>query len=169
MTYFFAGIKHSGKSTHAKSFAKYKKLPFYDLDKYIEENINYDSVRELYKNEGKESFMKEEYTNLNKLLEENPQDKVIALGGGICENTLAFDLCTNLIFLDIEESTLFNRINYLGLPPFLSENPKIQFHELYKKRRPLYLKKAKLIIKLKDMKIDEAFNIIKDKINEWEK
>lgn len=169
MTYFFAGIKHSGKSTHAKLFAEYKKLPFYDLDKYIEENIEYNSVRELYKAEGKESFMEAEYNSLNKLLEENKEDKVIALGGGICDNEKAFNLCSNLIFIDINEETLFSRINFLGLPPFLQDDPINQFHALYNKRRPLYIKKANLIIELQDLSIDEAFKIIKNTIIEWEK
>ncbi len=169
MTYFFAGIKHSGKSTHAKLFAKYKKLAFYDLDKYIEKNIKYDSVRQLYKNEGKKAFMIEEYNCLKKLLDEDSRDKVIALGGGICENTNAFELCDNLIFLDIDEKTLFNRINFLGLPPFLEEDPINQFHQLYIKRRPLYLNNAKLVIKLDDMKIDDAFKIVKENIESWEK
>lgn len=169
MTYFFAGIKHSGKSTHAKLFAQYKNLEFYDLDKYIEKNIKYNSVRQLYINEGKNAFMREEYNCLKKLLNEEIKDKVIALGGGICENEKAFKLCENLIFLDIDEKTLFNRINFLGLPPFLKDDPVKQFHQLYKKRRPLYLKNAKLVIQLEDMKIENAFDIVRLKIESWEK
>ncbi len=164
MTYFFAGIKHSGKSTHAKLFAKYKNLPFYDLDRYIEKNIKYKSVRELYKAEGQEAFKAAEYKSLVKLLEEEKEDKVIALGGGICDNDKAFELCDNLIFIDINEQTLFSRINYLGLPPFLQDDPKNQFHSLFIKRRPLYLNKAKLVIELEDISIEDAFNIIKNKI-----
>ncbi|MGD1816929.1 MAG: shikimate kinase [Pleomorphochaeta sp.] len=169
MTYFFAGIKHSGKSTHARLFAEYKNLPFYDLDKYIEENINYPSVRALYKAEGKEAFMEQEYICLKKLLKENPQDKVIALGGGICENPKAFDLCDNLIFLDLDEEVLFKRINFLGLPPFLEGDPINKFHILYNKRRPLYKEKAKITIKLKDDNIDNIFEIVKKELINWEK
>ncbi|MGD1822389.1 MAG: shikimate kinase [Pleomorphochaeta sp.] len=169
MTYFFAGIKHSGKSTHAKLFAKYKNLPFYDLDKYIEMNIKYESVRQLYSAEGKEAFMTAEYNCLQKLLDEKKEDKIIALGGGICENELAFNLCDNLIFLDLDEKVLFERINFLGLPPFLEEDPKNQFHQLYIKRRPLYIDRAKLTIKLDDLNINDAFEIIKNEIINWEK
>jgi len=169
VTYFFAGIKHSGKSTHAKLFAKYKHLPFYDLDRYIEDNIKYKSVRELYKTEGQEAFQRAEYNSLIKLLLEQKEDKVIALGGGICDNDKAFLLCNNLIFIDINEKTLFDRINFLGLPPFLQDDPKNQFHSLYIHRRPLYLNRAKLVIELEDLSIEDAFNIIKNKINKWER
>jgi shikimate kinase len=169
MTYFFSGIKHSGKSTHARLFAEYKNLPFYDLDKLIEDNIKYNSVRELYESEGKEAFMNQEFLSLKNLLQNNTESKVIALGGGICDNQMAFSLCNNLIYLDLEEKVLLNRIKYNGLPIFLKDQPAVQFHTLFEKRERLYKEKAKLIIYLKDESIQKVFDTIKDSLDNWEK
>jgi len=169
MTYFFSGIKHSGKSTHARLFAEYKGLPFYDLDSLIVDKIKYDSVRELYQNEGKQAFMDMEYKALKELLDTNKEDKVIALGGGICDNKEAFELCKPLIYLDLDEQVLLKRIKYNGLPPFLRDQPAKQFSILYQKREKLYKDKADLVIKLKDESIESVFEIIKDSIGAWEK
>lgn len=169
MNYFFSGIKHSGKTTHAKLFAEYKNLPFYDLDQLIIDSIKYDSVRELYENRGKQAFMDAEYASLKALLEENKESKVISLGGGICDNKKAFELCDNLIFLDLDEKVLLKRIKYNGLPPFLRDNPQEQFHQLYEMREKIYKEKAKLIIKLQDESIETVFNIVKEALNNWEK
>ncbi len=167
MTYFFSGIKHSGKSTHAKLFANYKSLPFYDLDDEIINNISYSSIREFYKKEGKEAFMNMEYTCLKSLIQREKGDKVIALGGGICDNKKAFDLCTNLIYLSVDENVLYNRILKSGIPPFLKENPEQQFHLLYKNRDSLYKEKASLIIKIKDGDVESVFKTILTSINNW--
>ena len=169
MTYFFSGIKHSGKSTHARLFAEYKTLPFFDLDSLIVEKVKYDSVRELYQNEGKQAFMDKEYECLKELLETNKDSKVIALGGGICDNKKAFELCKPLIYLDLDEKVLLNRIKYNGLPPFLRDQPAKQFHLLYEKREKLYKEKASLVINIKDESIETVFEIIKDSIINWEK
>jgi shikimate kinase len=169
MTYFFSGIKHSGKSTHARLFAEFKDLPFFDLDSLIVDNIKYDNVRELYENEGKEAFMEMEYICLKKLLDTTPESKVIALGGGICDNERAFELCTNLIYLDLDEKVLLNRIKYNGLPPFLRDQPAKQFHILYEKREKLYKEKASLVIEIKDASVYRVFEKIRNTIIEWEK
>lgn len=158
-TYFFSGIKHCGKSTHAKLFAKKRNLPFYDLDDLILKLIQPLSVREYYKKEGKENFMKKEYEALFHFLKTHNEDKVIALGGGICDNYKALNLCKKngtLLFIKVNEKTLYERIILDGIPPFLEGNSKEKFSKLFKKREEIYLKNADLIIEIKDQPIEDT-------------
>ena len=57
---FFVGIKHSGKTTFAKRTSSRLSLPSFDTDDLILLSLNGESVREFYKREGKEAFMKKE-------------------------------------------------------------------------------------------------------------
>ena len=55
---FFVGIKHSGKTTFAKRISSRLSLPSFDTDDLILLSLNGESVRDFYKREGKEAFMK---------------------------------------------------------------------------------------------------------------
>lgn len=170
-TYFFSGIKHCGKSTHAKLFAKRRNLPFYDLDDLILENTKEKTVREFYRNYGKEAFIEEEYKALNTFLNNNQYSKVIALGGGIADNKNAFTLCREngiLVFIQVDESTLFKRIMAKGTPPFLEGNPKKKFHELFTNREKIYKESANIIVEIKDQPIEITAEEIEQAIKEQE-
>ena len=57
---YFTGIKHSGKTTQARLVSERLSLPFSDADDLILKEIN-TSIREFYKEYGKEAFMEKEY------------------------------------------------------------------------------------------------------------
>lgn len=167
--YFFCGIKHSGKTTHAKIFGKKLDLPVFDGDDLILEQIN-TSVRNYYKTFGKEAFMDCEYLSLEKLLKTNDKPKVISLGGGVCDNRKATLLIKEygiIIYIRVNEQTLFDRIIKDGIPPFLEDNPKDKFHTLYLQRDEFYKNYSDIIIDLNDAPIEETAKEIFAAINKW--
>lgn len=167
--FFFCGIKHSGKTTHAKIFGKRLNLPVFDADDLILDIID-TSIRDYYRSKGKEAFMDCEYLSLKNLLDSNNKSKVLSLGGGICDNTKATLLLKKnglIIYIRVNEQTLFNRIIKDGIPPFLEGNPKEKFHTLYLKRDEFYRNFANIIIELKDTSINETATKINEEINKW--
>ena len=114
------GLKHSGKSNHARRLAEYLGLRFFDLDDCIlRAHPNGKSIRQLYAERGEAWFRRAEMNALEQLPRE---DHVLATGGGTMENQpLMRELRarkTVLIFLDVPENLLFERIEKKGLPPF---------------------------------------------------
>ncbi len=146
---FFAGIKHSGKSTFARLVASSLALSFADSDDLILERIHSDSIRSFYRECGKESFMEEEYNAIKDYKEDKA---VIALGGGASDNAKLLSLIKKegkLIYLKREENDMLPVILADGIPPFLDkENPEKSFHELYARRDRIYSENADLIIDL---------------------
>lgn len=148
-----SGIKHSGKSTVGWDLASKLSLFFADLDDLL---LRYDgehkSVRDLYRQKGKSGFQKAEAESLDHFLQVN-RDKsfVLSLGGGTIENENALKLLEDdkltTIYLDGDESILFERIVRGGIPPFLEgDSPEKKFHDMYEHRSSLYKNWAKLII-----------------------
>ena len=114
------GIKHCGKSTIGKKLSLALGEVFIDVDTVIE-NIAGKSCRDLYRQDGKEAFMKAE-AKACKEIAENPlyKNAVVATGGGICDNQEALDFLTTgksgqetkLFYVDIEEDIAFKRIQH---------------------------------------------------------
>lgn len=141
MNFFFTGMKHSGKTTFAKRFAAAKGLLWADSDDLILQNISPLSVREFYKQNGKEAFLIEERKAVEEFIKNN-NNFVLSLGGGVCDNTPLMDLMKEngkLIYLTRDEELIFEKIKQKGLPPFLdSDNPRKIFHELFLRRDTIY-------------------------------
>jgi shikimate kinase len=141
------GPKHSGKSSVGSELARLLKLPFFDLDRVIE-NRTGQSVRALY-NDSVELFRREEAAALNALAENavdngngSRHSAVIAAGGGITDNSAAVSLLQNghlIVYLDVSAQTAWRRISGAGeLPPFLTaETPaaSMEKHRLLHERR----------------------------------
>ncbi|MGB5238407.1 MAG: shikimate kinase, partial [Flavobacteriaceae bacterium] len=70
----------SGKSTVGRQLAQKLSLPFLDLDAYIEEKTS-KTIPELFEEKGEIFFRSKEHQALKELFED-PDDAVIALGGG---------------------------------------------------------------------------------------
>lgn len=147
------GIKHCGKSTIAKQLALRLDYKLLDTDNRIEElhQIQFSqnrSCREIYHQGGIKLFQQLEYQCLETL---PPLPCVISLGGGFCQNPMAWKKLTQLepliIFLDEKEERLFQRIQQGGVPPFLQgEDPQESFHQLYLHRREFYIQQAHLTL-----------------------
>ncbi|MDR2588194.1 MAG: shikimate kinase [Spirochaetales bacterium] len=160
-------MKHCGKTTLGRILASRLRLNFTDLDALIEETASREkgkpvTVREIYKEGGKEAFEAAEKTALLHLAQHFQAGKqlVLALGGGSIENTEAFSALAErafLIYLEEDEKTLFRRITAKGLPPFLEgPNPRETFHRLYEKRTALYREKAHYTLNLRGLTPEET-------------
>lgn len=170
------GVKHSGKSTQGKLIAQKSCCAFYDMDDLImntPDAAHFASVRELYKQKGIEYFQQKEIEGATDFCRRfNPGTKkaVLSLGGGTIENDEAMKkLADNgfIVYLWAPEELLYKRIEYRGLPPFLSkEDPRGDFHKLYKKRDALNRKVAEAVIELSDIPREEnaekIFNILRN-------
>lgn len=165
---FFIGMKHCGKSTHALIFAKKINAEFIDLDFLIEElyeknNSKSLSCREIYREYGKEEFMKYEAMAIDEIFVRKFQG-IVALGGGIASNALALEKIEGkglFVYIDVEADILFQRIEERGLPPFLqTENPYQSFLDLYKERTLVYSRLADLIISPVDTDISRVSELI---------
>ena len=73
---FFTGIKHSGKTTFAKRIASRLGFEFKDADDLISANIGDMSVREFYRQKGKEAFMEVEKESVSSFLSSAPSSLV---------------------------------------------------------------------------------------------
>lgn len=80
MKYFLIGYMGSGKSSLGKLLAEELKIPFYDLDVYIEKQEN-QTIAEIFKTKGEIYFRRLEHEKLKELLKET-EPMVLALGGG---------------------------------------------------------------------------------------
>lgn len=185
------GIKHSGKSTQAKSLANFFNAEFFDTDNIIEE-ITQKTPRALYNELGKEAFLQAE-KNSCKILNEKMKNAplIIATGGGICENPDAVNLLREnsiFVYLEIPEKIAVERIireiefeistekilNSKSLPSYISkENPttiqdvKNIFHNFYENRTKKYLSFADITIEQENLQIQEISNLIIKKIKNF--
>lgn len=140
-----SGIKHCGKSTVGWSLASRQGLFFADLDDLIiRDSGEYSSIRELFRDKGKEGFQNAEVKSLEHFLLANREKSfVLSLGGGTIENPAALDLLESgnvkTYYLHAEEDVLFERIAHGGIPPFLEgPDPRARFHTMYLHRSTLY-------------------------------
>lgn len=154
----FTGIKHCGKSTQGKILAKRLGWAFFDTDDMIQEETGR-SPRQIYSEEGIETFMKHELYTCQILAEKinSGLNLVIATGGGICNNSKAIKILRDvgqILFLQTPEEVAANRIikeivfeegKMLGLPAYIaSENPKTEadvrqiFSKFYHQRCKIY-------------------------------
>jgi shikimate kinase len=152
------GMKHCGKTTLGRMLAEREGRVFIDLDGYAEALVSRQrgcplTLREIYRDEGREAFQALEAESLACLMADYPEDgrrAVLALGGGTIENPEALAAFTGsclFIYLEEDEDVLFRRIQASGIPPFLAgDDPRGAFHLLYEKRTALYRGKADLTI-----------------------
>ncbi len=117
---FFAGIKHSGKTTMARLCAQRWGIPYHDSDDILTESIrpDYPDVRTFYRQAGAERFKVQEAKALEDFLDGMATDgtlasapvstramhdegnrtattvprMIIALGGGACDNKELMDI-----------------------------------------------------------------------------
>ncbi len=147
----FTGIKHSGKTTQARLVSTFLSLPFYDLDDLVEKKTGM-SVRDYYREKGKEAFMAEELSSYLSLVEGEKNTFVLSLGGGAADNESLMEKVKDgnyIIYIKRPEEVLLRKILKNGIPPFLDEkDPEGSFHTIYEKRSGIYEKYADLSIYL---------------------
>ena len=138
------GIKHCGKTTVGKEIAAILDIPLTDSDEEIEKlDGKGRSCREIFRNEGEEYFRKLEAQVLHNIAS-SPDKKVVALGGGALSNEfISAEIREKLgfiVWLDVDDTTAFERIKAGGLPPFLAQekDPLAAFAGMNRARREVF-------------------------------
>ena len=164
------GIKHSGKTSLGKMLAKTLCVPFLDLDILLEEQYSKERIlnfRELYLKLGESGFRELETKAIRSISIHGKG--ILALGGGTIDNFDAMETvrkADRLVFLDVKENILYQRIRKNGFPSFLEKSPEKLFHKLFLRRRPLYENIATIIIKITDENTEEILTILLKKLEE---
>ena len=156
------GYMGCGKSTIAKTLAKIIRVPFVDLDVYIEEKAGL-SVKAIFEQHGEIKFRKMEHEAFVELLSA-PGDLIIGLGGGTpCyannhellngENVLS-------VYLKASIETLFNRlvINKSKRPLIANKNEEEmkEFIAMHLFERSYYYNQAQHIVSVDEKTFDET-------------
>ena len=130
-----------GKSTIGSELAKKLSYKFIDSDHKIEEIAGM-SIRDIFRTYGEKYFRSLEYEVIRDIV--SISDIVLATGGGAVMNNELFDILLSkgiVIHLDASLSTLYDRLMDSNNRPMLDHsNPKKRIEELYKLRRPIYMK-----------------------------
>ena len=147
---FFVGIKHSGKTTFASIIASRWNYDFIDSDDLILSETDSNSIRELYVETGKESFMDIEADAVRKYLLRNSNNAIISLGGGASDNDKLINILKEygkIIYLYRNEQLILPIILKDGIPPFLDRDDiSGSFHSLFQRRDNIYRKISDLEI-----------------------
>lgn len=107
---FLIGYMGAGKTTLGKAFAREMKVPFIDLDWYIEERFH-KTIRELFTERGEDAFRELERNMLHEVGEF--EDVIISTGGGtpcFFDNMEYMNEHGQTVFLDVDVDILFRRL-----------------------------------------------------------
>ncbi|UDI78187.1 shikimate kinase [Staphylococcus taiwanensis] len=152
------GFMGTGKSTIGEYLSLEQQYSFIDLDIYIE--IKEDqTIPEIFENLGEDGFRSLEYRYFKESIEKYD---VIATGGGIIENTDSLNLLKqqqNVIWLDCDIETIYNRIMNDVHRPNANNKTKIQLKNLYLSRVSRYNEIAFMKVN-SDKTIKEIYNDI---------
>jgi len=162
------GLKHSGKTTLGKEIAKNLSIPWFDLDELLQEWYKVQHTldpetfpltsqpgfffpRLILSHHGNQFFQHCEFMALKNFLHNHLEDEwVLSTGGGIMTNEKAMSLLSfrrqTIVYLQVKESLLFERIVKKGLPSYLhahtlDESRKL-WHTVYEERDALAKKIA---------------------------
>ncbi len=160
MKIILLGYMGSGKTTIGKFLAEKLYLPFFDLDKYIEDKEK-NSISEIFKEKGEIYFRKIEHLYLKEFIENN-DSYVLSLGGGTPCYAGNMDVIQNnedilSIYLQASIATLKERLqNNSGKRPLIASLSEDQLTEYIAKhlfeRREFYMKaKDRIHIDSKDI------------------
>ncbi|MCX8057905.1 MAG: hypothetical protein N3A58_00640 [Spirochaetes bacterium] len=169
----FIGFSYSGKSEILKKFKDLKNKnekdlifinSLYDLDKFIEDNLNI-TVYKLFEKGGEKNFRNLEYQFLKRLLKiistkhKNKMLNLISMGGGVLENEKTSKILKyrfyNMYIYIKDFDTIYKRFlfdKYKERPLFKQNYNKIK--ELFYKRKKIYLEFANLLINGNDLEFN---------------
>ena len=160
------GFRASGKTTMGAALAKHLGINFLDLDAEIE-RLEGISIREIFTQQGEESFRDIESRILESVCQSSTQT-VIATGGGIILrefNRLILQNQAYTVFLQVPEEILISRLTSEqnlpanARPPLTSLPLPEEVHQLLANRLPLYRRTAHLEVILRNPLIDPNLSL----------
>ena len=170
MNVVLIGMKHCGKSTLGAALARRWQCRFHDVDTVIEATYRCDageslSVREIFARHGEDAFHNVEgqvVCQLYMQLTRSASQAVVALGGRTALNQAVTSLFADiglLVYLQVSDDELFERISRSGIPSFLDPaDPRGSLVTLIRERDPVYRSLADIVIDLsgRDLAAAEA-------------
>lgn len=169
MNIYLTGYMGSGKSTVGKKLATKLKMPFIDLDSYIEKKENR-SIAEIFETDGEGKFRELEHAYLHEIFQE--KDTIIALGGGtVCyfDNLKLINSNGISIYLKASVDTIFNRLKNAKItrPLFdksLSDEAVKEKIETHLSNRETFYLQATYKVKAKNIDVDELAEFLTTKL-----
>lgn len=141
------GLPGSGKSSVGRQLARRLKLPFFDTDQVIEQQLGC-SIREFFEREGEDRFRDIEELVIDQLTQ-NPAG-VVSTGGGVILRSANRQLLrerSQVVYLNSSPDELFKRLRHdMNRPLLQVADPLNRLRELHALRDPLYRETAHFII-----------------------
>jgi shikimate kinase len=153
MNVILCGLPMSGKTTIGQMLADQLHWDFIDTDRLIEDSYamktgKKKTCRQIYFEEGEAIFRALEKQHISSL--KSSKSCVIAVGGGSLgdpDNIETLKKIGSLIYLKAPFELLWQRIQLHSFPAYLTgDNPKKVFHDIAKKRSPIYEQAANFAV-----------------------
>jgi len=155
------GLPGSGKTTVGRQLARRLRLPFFDSDHVIEQQLGC-SIREYFEREGEERFRDVEESVLDQLTQK-PLG-VLSTGGGIvlrANNRQHLRQRCRVVYLNSTPDELFRRLRHDVNRPLLQvADPLSRLRDLHTVRDPLYRETAHFIIETGRPSVASLVNMI---------
>lgn len=154
MNLVLIGMPGSGKSTLGVVVAKISGMDFMDADVFIQKNENM-KLQEIIEEKGVDGFLDIECKNILKI---NTDNTVIATGGSAVLREEAMNHLkknAKTVFIDVSKEEIERRIYNIKTRGIAMGNDET-VSDIYKKRRPYYLKYADLVVKTDGLTMEEA-------------
>jgi len=160
------GFMGAGKSTVGKLLARRLKREFIDVDSVIEEIMGMD-IGQIFSKYGERYFRLVESKVVKEVLKGN--GRVVACGGGVvlmADNIKALKQGGVVIYLRVNADEIYKRLSKVANRPLLNVKDRLsRIKELLRRREPLYLKAADIIVdaggKSPEELVDEIIKVIK--------
>ncbi|MBD3190994.1 MAG: 3-dehydroquinate synthase [Candidatus Heimdallarchaeota archaeon] len=143
------GYRGVGKTTLGKLLAKDLQKKFIDTDTLIEQEIGM-SIKDFFALKGEIAFRKIETIMVDRVLSKE-YNAIISFGGGVVlnpKNIFHIRNHSKVIFLDVDEETIYNRIKNSQRPALTAFPLKKEIQHTLAQRRPLYLKSSDIVLQL---------------------
>lgn len=164
----FIGFMGSGKTSVGRELSLFLKIPFLDLDEYIEKKLK-TSIYNIFEEKGEEYFRKLETDTLREVFLLFPQ-LILSTGGGIVlkeENRRLMKENSKIIYLKGSFEILMRRLEieeeYKKRP--LLKKGKEELLKLWTARLSLYESCADIVIDIDNKSIDEITHEVIRRLN----
>jgi shikimate kinase len=157
------GFMGSGKTVIGKRLARRYHCPFLDSDRWIEDNEG-QAVADIFAAKGEGHFRQLETVCLLTLLDEKPERRVIATGGGMpvrAENRPLLKQLGQVVYLQAGAEAIYERVRRGGNRPLLNTaDPQATIADLLAEREPIYREVADYVLETDGMAIEQIVSEI---------